>query len=277
MDKRTGRPLPQIIAFGGGGVADSWIDPRTFRYVLEATNVERPRVALLTSACGDDPRLVSRLHRIYQRLGAVTEQLETGKNTGSCSPEILSKHFDLVHVEGGNMAFLMERLIRSGMDRALHEAWINGVVLTGTSAGASCWFAQAMGASLFSFIESEQTIAVQAGLAFLPYSICVHYDVSSGRRQAYHASISAGLQSGFGLDQDAGLHFQGANLKRIICRQPGSGASEVSQQDKKVDENRLEGQSLGPLEWNLTLQRELHGLGQRLRRRFPKFQRPKDL
>ena len=142
-EKPAVEPIPQIIAFGGCGAADPWVDPRIFRYVLHATKVSRPRIALLTCASGDDQRVLARLHRLYRRMGAVTQQLKLGKGQEWHRPGLLSQHFDLIHVEGGNTGFLMHQLQQNSMRSALHEAWLNGVVLTGTSAGASCWFAHA--------------------------------------------------------------------------------------------------------------------------------------
>lgn len=261
----------QVIAFGGCGVADLWVDPRVFRYVLHATGVGSARVALLASASGDDQRVVSRLHRTYRRLGAVTHHLELDPERSSYPPGYLSQSFDLIHVEGGNATFLMHQLRRGGMDSALREAWEDGVVLTGTSAGASCWFAQAMSASLFSFVEDEETMTVQPGLGFLPGSICVHFDISTRRREAYYESIAAGLQAGFGLDHDAGLHFDGTTLKRIVARRPGVGASEVKLRGNEVNVKHMEGDSLGPLKLSAAIGRSLHVLLQSLRRRIQRI------
>lgn len=47
---------------------------------------------------------------------------------------------DLVYVGGGNTANLLAMWRVHGVDRALHDAWSDGVVLCGVSAGAICWF-----------------------------------------------------------------------------------------------------------------------------------------
>ena len=274
--KRTAvEPRPQIIAFGGCGAADPWIDPRIFRYVVNATAVSQPRVALLTCASGDDERLLARLHRQYRRMGAVTQQLRLGKSREWHHPGLLSQHFDLIHIEGGNTGFLMHQLQQFSMRSALREAWLNGVVLTGTSAGASCWFACAMSASLFSFVEEDETIVVQPGLGFLPYSICVHYDHAGQRREAYNVGIAGGLQAGFGLDHHAGLHFHGEELTRIIALRPEAGAFEVTKQAHRINMKRLEGEPPERLAWNATLSKVINSLIRRLRRKIPPILQPK--
>ena len=244
MNEKLGRTEPQIIAFGGCGVSDSDLDTRIFRYVLSATGVDKPRVALLTAASSDNARLVEKLHVVFQYLGAVTTHLLTSELKVISSLGRLSQKFDLIHVEGGNTAYLLQQLRRSGMDLALYQAWLDGVVLTGTSAGASCWFDHAMGATLFSFIESDDAIVVQPGLGFLPYSICVHYDDFQGRKEAYHTQISAGLQPGFGLDEDAGLHFYGTTLIRILARREGASASKIYNRGGVVNVSTLWGEQL---------------------------------
>ncbi|MCP4194176.1 MAG: type 1 glutamine amidotransferase-like domain-containing protein [Planctomycetaceae bacterium] len=275
MKKTAVEPTPQIIAFGGCGAADPWVDPRIFRYVLHATQVSRPRIALLTCASGDDQRVLAKLHRLYRRMGAVTQQLKLGKGQEWHRPGLLSQHFDLIHVEGGNTGFLMHQLQQNSMRSALHEAWLNGVVLTGTSAGASCWFAHAMSASLFSFVEEDETIVAQPGLGFLPHSICVHYDRSERRREAYKTVLADGLQAGFGLDHHAGLHFHGGELTRVIALRPNAGAFEVTKQAHRIIMNRLEGESPEQLAWNAILNKVVNTLIRRLRKKIPLILQPK--
>ncbi len=271
---------PQIIAFGGCGVADRWVDPTPFRYVLEATRTarlapSRPRVGLVGAACGDDHRVLSRLHRIYRRLGASTRHLRID-GARSRHLDALSANYDVIHVEGGNLAFLMERLRRSAMDLALKRAWEDGVVLTGTSAGAGCWFEHAIGASMFSFLETDEAMEVQLGLGLLGGSLCVHYDVAPRRGDVYRAQVRAGLAPGYGLAHDAGLHFRGRDLTRVICRTTGAGVTSVRLGSSGLEQEHVAGNPLEPLTLSESLARRMTNIGASLRYRVSQRLRFKD-
>lgn len=234
---------PQIIAFGGCGVGDPWIDSRLFRYALAATHRERPRVLLLTTASGDADALLARLHRVYRRLGAETTHWRQGRNGSASGPD--PRTCDLVHVEGGNAAYLLHHMRRSGLAPLLREAWESGVVLTGTSAGASCWFTRSIGASVFGAVDETSPIEEHDGLGILPQSICVHFDVSRERREAYVAAVRAGGGPGFGIDHDAGLHFIGTELHAVVSRRLGATASSLELRDGEVFATRLGATQLG--------------------------------
>ena len=269
MTKVRGARQPQIIAFGGCGVADEWADPRVFRYVLAATGASSPEVALITAASGNDHALTMKLHRMFRRLGASTQHLPVERTAGIADGVPQVQDFDLIHVEGGNTTYLMHQLRDSGFDRVLSEAWGRGVVLSGTSAGASCWFSRAISASPFSCFEAQVAVAPVRGLGLIDRSLCVHYDRSPIRRREYHEQVAGGLEAGFGLDHDAGLHFVGTELAAVITRRPGASASVVKWRDGEVMVRRLEAQSVGERTWGEWLGQAVNPMVRMLRRHMP--------
>ena len=47
---------------------------------------------------------------------------------------------DIIYVGGGDTKGMIELWNKTGFDQLLYEAWINGKVMCGLSAGANCWF-----------------------------------------------------------------------------------------------------------------------------------------
>ena len=47
---------------------------------------------------------------------------------------------DIIYVGGGNTLKMMRRWRYLGVDSLIRQAWENGTVLSGVSAGAICWF-----------------------------------------------------------------------------------------------------------------------------------------
>lgn len=78
---------------------------------------------------------------------------------------------DIVFVEGGNLITLLEVWNRYGVDRILKQAYENGTIMAGISAGANCWFEQSFSDS----VEGKEFTFVK-GLGFVKGCICPHYN-----------------------------------------------------------------------------------------------------
>src|SRR2546427_272407 len=79
-------------------------------------------------------------------------------------------------------------------DRLLREAWVNGVVLWGASAGMICWFEAGVTDSFGPQLEGMDC------LGFLPGSACPHYDGEERRRPRYRELIDGGFPEGVAAD-----------------------------------------------------------------------------
>ena len=121
----------------------------------------------------------------------------------------------------------------------LAEAWRNGTVMCGLSAGSLCWFAEAVTA----FHGSPTRVE---GLGLLPHSNCVHYDGEPARRTEYRRFVGDGMRPGYAAEDGVGLHFVGADLHRVVTSRPGRRAYRVSAfDDGSVVEEPLEAEELG--------------------------------
>jgi peptidase E len=76
-----------------------------------------------------------------------------------------------------------------GLDFIVREAWENGIILSGLSAGSICWFEAGVTDSI-----PGKLIVLQC-LGLLKGSNCPHYDGETERRPAYHRLLSQGLIS----------------------------------------------------------------------------------
>lgn len=287
LETKNGRSDPrvaptsdsQIIAFGGCGTGDRWFDPRIVRYVVRSSGRPRPRVGLVTAALGDPRARPEHLIRNYERVGATIEQLPLD---GHGPARRLAETHDVIHVEGGNLELLLERLHRSGMTAALRQAWHDGVLLTGTSAGAACWFEFAIGASMFHGLggsnDSGHGFRLFEGIGLVPGLLCVHADREPQRRRAFDDALpdvarpdEASEVSGWTLDHAAGLHFRGLHLTRVVASTKRAGATRVTLTDDGTHEQHHPGTSLGPLRLVERIDRTIDSLGEILSRRIARL------
>lgn len=231
--------VPQIVAFGGGGFSMEAGNPRLDDYVLSLTGVDRPRVCFLPTASGDADHYIVRFYRQFacSTDASHVSLFRRDRGCGAVQDDV-AEHLlqqDLIYVGGGNVVSMLGTWRAHGLDGALRTAWENGVVLCGLSAGSLCWFAE----SLTAFHGAPKRVD---GLGLLPYSNCVHYDAEPERRQAYVRAVTArGMAPGYAAEDSAALHFEGADLARVVTSREGKRAFRVDADG----EHELEAHSLG--------------------------------
>jgi len=141
---------------------------------------------------------------------------------------------DAICVSGGSTANMLAIWRVHGIDRLLREAWENGTVLFGASAGMICWFEAGVTDSY-----GPQLEGMRDGLGFLPGSACPHYDGEDRRRPRYRDLVADGFPPGLAADDGVGLHFVGTELQEVVTCRPGAAAYRVTPAGEERLEARL--------------------------------------
>jgi len=209
--------LRQIIAIGGGGF---YRDPENLaleKYVIQQTGVESPRVAFVPTASGEPDHYLSSFYAAFLKLGCRPSVLTFFKRTPEIRSFLLDQ--DVIYVGGGNTKTLLAVWRDWGVTEILRETWEAGVVLTGVSAGAICWFEQGLTDSFSNELRPLDC------LGFLPGSCCPHYDGEPQRRPSYHRLLASGeIAAGVAIEDWTGVHFIGSELHRVIASKRGARA-----------------------------------------------------
>jgi len=209
------------------------------RYILSLSrNSDRePRVCFIPTASRDSADYIDRFHSAFEKLPCRATHL-TLIDPPPADPMIVVSENDIFYVGGGNTREMLAIWRRCGLDEALNEAWRTGKILCGISAGAICWFEQAISDSV---VEGE--LHPLKCLGFLPGTGCPHYD-ELGRRETFHRCLAAGnVGAGYGVDNCAALHFEGTQLVNVVASRPGARAYHVALVNGQVTETvvRTEG------------------------------------
>jgi peptidase E len=131
-------------------------------------------------------------------------------------PEDLLLSQDVIFVGGGSVANMAAVWRVHGVDRLMRRAWESGVVLSGVSAGAICWFD---GGTTDSFGPVLRPFT--AGLSLLPGSYCPHYSSEPTRRPTFQSLVAGGtLAAGIACDDGAAAHYIGQDLAEIVADRP---------------------------------------------------------
>lgn len=194
-----------------------------------------PKICIINTASGDD---AAGYVRTYNALSAMSSrvshlQLFPMPNVLDMADFLLNQ--DIIFVGGGSVANMLAVWRVHGLDDLLRQAWHAGVILTGVSAGAICWFTggttDSFGVALRPFTD---------GLEILPGSYCPHYDSEPGRRPLYRALVADGsLPPGVACDDGAAAHFVDDSLAEILADRPNAqgyfvepGADDVAVETK---------------------------------------------
>jgi dipeptidase E len=230
----------QIIALGGGGFSMEPENPLLDQYVLHAVGKPNPRICFIPTASGDSDQYIVNFYSAFGRLRCRPSHLSLFRlPTADLRSFLLSQ--DAVYVGGGNTKSLMALWREWGLDEILRQAWEEGVVLAGISAGCNCWFEQCVTDSI------PGRMSVLSCLGLLPGSACPHYDGESDRRPNYLRMVAEGeISGGIALDDGAAAHFVGLDLHATVSSRPQARAYRVERRASEAVEQALPIRYLGP-------------------------------
>lgn len=243
----------------GGGGFGSRLDPRRDPSPIDDLILDlargragrdgrvRPRVCLIATATGDEPRLIGRFHAAFDDRADATHLGLFDRSVTDIDRFLRSR--DAIYVSGGNTASLLAVWRAHGVDSALRHAHDDGVVLAGGSAGSICWFEAGTTDSYGPPLQ-----AVTGGLGFIPGSHSPHYDGELERRPVYHRLIADGtLPGGLAADDGVALLFDGPDLVEVAAERDGAVAYRVERHQVAADAR--DGAGDGVLETRLSARR----------------------
>jgi dipeptidase E len=232
----TTRPR-QIIPIGGGGFYRDAENLELEKYVIRQAGGESPRVAFVPTASGEPDHYVSSFYSAFLKLGCRPSVLTFFKRTPELRSFLLNQ--DVIYVGGGNTKSLLAVWRDWGVTEILREAWESGIVLTGVSAGAICWFEQGL---TDSFSDGLKPLYC---LGFLPGSCCPHYDGEAQRRPSYHRLLASGeISPGVAIEDWTGVHFKDTQIYRVVTSKRGARAYSMRAVHGSVQEAPLRAEFL---------------------------------
>lgn len=201
----------RIFTMGGGGFSMEPDNPALDDFLLSLSRNRRcPKVCFVPTASGDNDGYVSHFLSSF--------------GGGRAEPSVLSlfarEHADLrefvlaqdvIYVGGGSTANLLAVWRIHGLDQILREAYDEGVVLAGISAGMNCWFEASVTDSY-----GPGLAPLADGLGFLPGSACPHYDGEELRASTFRGLVADGFPAGHAADDGCGLLFENGELADVV-------------------------------------------------------------
>ena len=126
-----------------------------------------------------------------------------------------------------------------GLDTLLKSAYEKGVVMSGVSAGAICWFEKGITDSWADDLQLMEC------LGFIDGTCCPHYDEEIDRRPAVAKFLSEQLISScIAIEGECALHIRDGKVFSSIAFGKGKKSYSVNLKNKKVIETQFDSKNI---------------------------------
>ena len=205
-----------IIAIGGGGFGGSPGQGIIEEYILNQTRKKRPKICFIPTATGDNEAYKVNFYSTFTKLNCEPTHLDFFKRTPDLKKLILNQ--DVIFVGGGNTKSMLAVWKEWKLDKILKEAYRNGKVMSGVSAGAICWFQNGITDSWASELK------IMPCLNFVRGTCCPHYDEEPERKPFVKNLLDRKkVKKIYAVDGGVALHIKNEeNFKSVVFRKTKS-------------------------------------------------------
>ncbi|MDC3119285.1 peptidase E [Prochlorococcus sp. AH-716-K03] len=190
-----------IVAIGGGGFGRSLGDLKIEKYITSLVKKERPKICFIPTASGDNDLYKLNFYRAFSELNCITNHLDFFKRTENLEEKILSQ--DIIYVGGGNTKSMLGVWKEWNLHNILKIGYQNGIVMSGVSAGAICWFDKGITDSFSDKLEIIDCLGIVNGVA------CPHYDEEPERKHFVNEIINNNrIDSCICIEGNCALHIK---------------------------------------------------------------------
>ena len=192
----------------------------------------------MPTASGEPDHYVASFYAAFLKLGCQPSVLTFFKRTPDLRSFLLNQ--DVIYVGGGNTKSLLAVWRDWDVVEILREAWQSGIVLTGVSAGAICWFEQGL---TDSFSDGLRPLDC---LGFLARQLLPALRRRNPAPAVLHKLLAAGeISAGVAIEDWTGVHFIGTEIHKVIASKRGARAYSMRAAHGSVQEVPLASDYLG--------------------------------
>lgn len=190
--------MGKIVSIGGGAYENGEIK-NIIEYIVSLADGKKKKVVFLPTAGFDNMEDVGPIKKLFTDLDCEFSALLLTDKT--LTEDYISETLlgaDIIYVGGGNIKFMMDTWNETGASDILRRAYEKGIVMSGYSAGAICWFAVG-----YDDCGENHSYMFYDCLGILPYCYCPHYE--SENWQSFKQAIKSLNVSGVACENGAAL------------------------------------------------------------------------
>ena len=190
-----------IIAIGGGGFGRSLGTLEIEKYIISLTSKKRPKICFIPTASGDSDLYKLNFYRAFSKLNCIPSHIDFFSRTENLKEKVLTQ--DIIYVGGGNTKSMLAVWKEWNLPEILQSAYEKGIVLSGVSAGAICWFDKGITDSFAKKLAIIDCLGIVDGIA------CPHFDEEIEREPYVNKVINSEIiKSCICIEGNCALHIK---------------------------------------------------------------------
>ena len=193
--------IKNIVAIGGGGFGRSLGSLAIEKYIISLVNKKNPKICFIPTASGDNDLYKLNFYRAFSELKCITSHIDFFSRTEDLEEKVSTQ--DIIYVGGGNTKSMLAVWKEWNLHEILKKAYENGIVMSGVSAGAICWFDKGITDSYAGRLEIIDCLGIVKGIA------CPHFDEEKERKPYVYEIIQKEIiKSCICIEGNCALHIK---------------------------------------------------------------------
>lgn len=204
-----------IIAFGGGELKDKTtlkMDEYVANLAKKHAGDKRARGLFIGTASHDSMPYFNSFRKTYTGVFDIKADCVLCVY-GEMSYDKIAEKFslcDFIYVGGGDTVYMLEKWKQTGIDKLIKNAYESGVIISGLSAGAICWFKDMYTDSLS--VSGNEAYSLYPASGYLDGVCCPHFELRENDYFYALKNSSKKYYTIYGIEGDAGLVFKNEKL-----------------------------------------------------------------
>ena len=205
-----------IVAIGGGGFTHG-TDKSLDDFVLSIKNKKKFNIGFLPTASNDDNAKTQLFYKRFLNSGHLLSHFDLHTSSNGFRQWMSEK--DIIYVGGGNTCNMIKFWKEKNLFEIFIDAYNNGTILSGVSAGAICWFNYILTNSINNRLQSSK------GLGVINYSCTPHASSEPERLIIFEQKVKYALMPpGFAIDDGVAVLFINGNFSKVFSSRPNHSA-----------------------------------------------------
>ena len=231
--------MKKIIAIGGGELRERTtlkIDEYIAGLAKVRAGERRANALFIPTASHDFMPYYNTFHKVYTGVFDIKTDvaLSVFKEVDLEKMKAKFAKADMIYVGGGDTVFMIESWKKTGLLPLIEDAYERGVVITGLSAGAICWFSDMYTDSATVSEETGEKYAMFKGLNLVKGVISPHY---GSRMLDFDKIVCYNYDRAYGIEDDAALVLEnGEIVGSVTC---GGKALLIERKDGELKKTEI--------------------------------------
>lgn len=208
----------RIIAIGGGEIKNKTtleVDRYIANLAKERAGEKRANALFIGTASHDSMPYFNSFRKTYTSVFDIKAEVAL-MVYGEMSIEKIKGKIelaDMIYVGGGDTVYMLEKWKETGVDKMLLDAYEQGKIICGLSAGAICWFKDMYTDYEIMRGQSSEYV-LKKGLGVLDGAMCPHFNE---RENDFITALKKGVINGaYCVENDCAIEFVDGKFEKVV-------------------------------------------------------------